>query len=60
MPELLNNEKVRGWMCPSCKMFSDVIEEISHHDGTCANCAEYFVMWIDLIPLNINGEPYND
>lgn len=40
---LIFGKEIVGFMCPGCHVFSCAINEISHHDGTCSNCHEYFV-----------------
>jgi transcription initiation factor IIE alpha subunit len=49
---LLVGEKNRGYLCPACRMFHEDMEEVANHDGTCANCGEYYVMWAELKILN--------
>ena len=53
MAPLLKNEPIKGFICLGCYVFSQNTNEISHHDGTCSNCGEFFIMPVVVTPPEI-------
>ena len=53
---LLENESIIGFMCPGCFIFSLDPNEISDKNGTCVNCANYYVLNVEIFPLEKGEE----
>ena len=53
---LLEGKVIEGFICPGCEVFSTDPNLISHHDGTCSNCQEYFIMPVTISPIDLKED----